>query len=130
MRSRYTAYVTGKIQYLADSLHPEHRQDLDLSATHRWSQRAQWLDLQVLSTQGGGPDDEEGEVEFMATYREKGLVKAHRERASFRRQDGVWYYVDGELIAPPPRTHDRPKVGRNDPCPCGSGKKYKRCCGR
>jgi preprotein translocase subunit SecA len=23
-----------------------------------------------------------------------------------------------------------PKVGRNDPCPCGSGKKYKQCCGR
>ena len=22
------------------------------------------------------------------------------------------------------------KVGRNDPCPCGSGKKYKKCCGR
>ena len=25
---------------------------------------------------------------------------------------------------------DAPKVGRNDPCPCGSGKKYKNCCGR
>ena len=23
-----------------------------------------------------------------------------------------------------------PKIGRNDPCPCGSGKKYKKCCGR
>lgn len=26
--------------------------------------------------------------------------------------------------------HEEPKVGRNDPCPCGSGKKYKHCCGR
>jgi uncharacterized protein YecA (UPF0149 family) len=26
--------------------------------------------------------------------------------------------------------HDQPKVGRNDPCPCGSGKKYKKCCGK
>ncbi|KAB2893057.1 MAG: hypothetical protein F9K40_17435, partial [Kofleriaceae bacterium] len=25
--------------------------------------------------------------------------------------------------------HDAPKVGRNDPCPCGSGKKYKKCHG-
>jgi uncharacterized protein YecA (UPF0149 family) len=24
---------------------------------------------------------------------------------------------------------DNPKVGRNDPCPCGSGKKFKKCCG-
>jgi uncharacterized protein YecA (UPF0149 family) len=23
-----------------------------------------------------------------------------------------------------------PKIGRNDPCPCGSGKKFKQCCGR
>jgi len=26
--------------------------------------------------------------------------------------------------------NDEPKVGRNDPCPCGSGKKYKQCCGK
>src|SRR5438067_1030524 len=26
-------------------------------------------------------------------------------------------------------TRDQPKIGRNDPCPCGSGKKYKKCCG-
>lgn len=28
-----------------------------------------------------------------------------------------------------PRVRESPKVGRNDPCPCGSGKKYKKCCG-
>lgn len=32
--------------------------------------------------------------------------------------------------APKPYQHTGPKVGRNDPCPCGSGKKYKKCCGR
>ena len=25
--------------------------------------------------------------------------------------------------------HEGPRIGRNDPCPCGSGKKYKKCCG-
>ncbi|MHC4705009.1 MAG: SEC-C metal-binding domain-containing protein [Planctomycetota bacterium] len=25
---------------------------------------------------------------------------------------------------------ETPKVGRNEPCPCGSGKKYKKCCGK
>jgi preprotein translocase subunit SecA len=29
-----------------------------------------------------------------------------------------------------PVTREAPKVGRNDPCPCGSGKKYKKCCGQ
>jgi hypothetical protein len=40
---------------------------------------------------------------------------------------------EGETATPkvlPPITRDRPKVGRNDPCPCGSGKKYKHCCGK
>jgi preprotein translocase subunit SecA len=36
---------------------------------------------------------------------------------------------DGEARAEPVR-RDRPKVGRNDPCPCGSGKKYKKCHGK
>ena len=33
-----------------------------------------------------------------------------------------------ETSKKPVKRHDK-KVGRNDPCPCGSGKKYKRCCG-
>ena len=37
----------------------------------------------------------------------------------------------GEPAAKPePVRRDRPKVGRNDPCPCGSGKKYKKCHGK
>ena len=35
----------------------------------------------------------------------------------------------GEVMGPPPIAREEPKVGRNDPCPCGSGKKYKKCCG-
>ncbi len=35
----------------------------------------------------------------------------------------------GEAKPSPAQTH-QPKVGRNDPCPCGSGKKYKKCCGK
>ena len=46
------------------------------------------------------------------------------------RKDGTWYYVDGEVIKPATSVHQQPKVGRNDPCPCGSGKKFKKCCGR
>ena len=36
--------------------------------------------------------------------------------------------AEAQAKAKPVRTG--PKVGRNDPCPCGSGKKYKKCCGR
>lgn len=130
MRSRYSAYVTGQIEYLATSLHPEHRQDLDLAATRRWSRAAQWKGLQVVSTRGGGEQDEEGEVEFIATYKEKGVIKPHHEQASFRRAEGRWYYVNGDIVKSAPSVHQQPKVGRNDPCPCGSGRKFKKCCGR
>jgi SEC-C motif-containing protein len=129
MRSRYSAYVVGQLRYLLDSLHPEHRDDMDLAATRRWAQDAQWLQLQVLDTEDGGEQDDNGIVEFVATYKEKNVVRPHRERANFRRHDGVWYYVDGEILKPATEVHAA-KVGRNDPCPCGSGKKYKKCCGR
>jgi len=130
MRSRYSAYVTGQVEYLATSLHPEHRQDMDLAATRRWSQAAQWKGLQVVSTRDGGEEDDEGEVEFVATYREKGVNKPHHERASFRRAEGRWYYVSGDIVQSAPSVHKQPKVGRNEPCPCGSGRKFKKCCGR
>jgi preprotein translocase subunit SecA len=35
-----------------------------------------------------------------------------------------------EAPRPMPARRDGQKVGRNDPCPCGSGRKYKKCCGR
>lgn len=130
MRARYSAYATGQVDYLASSLHPEQRRDLDLNATRRWSQQAQWLGLKIVAKEGGGPEDEEGLVEFVATYKERGLIKPYRERARFRRQEGNWYYVDGEFVRLPPAEHDSTKVGRNAPCPCGSGKKFKKCCGR
>jgi len=129
MRSRYSAYVAGRIEYLAASLHPEHRQDMDLAATRRWSSNARWLGLQVVSVERGGSGDEAGVVEFVATYKEKGITKPHRERATFRRYDGQWYYVEGEMVKAATEVHASPKVGRNDPCPCGSGKKFKKCCG-
>ena len=129
MRSRYSAYVVGQLHYLVDSLHPEHRNDLDFAATRRWAQGATWLNLQVVDREAGGEKDDAGIVEFIATYKEKGVIKPHRERANFQRQDGVWYYVDGEIVKAATEVHGA-KVGRNEPCPCGSGKKYKKCCGR
>jgi len=129
MRARYAAFVTRKIDFLHASLHPDHRQDHDQNATRRWAERADWLGLQVVEVAAGGKGDEEGTVEFIATYKQDGVVKPHHEISRFSRQDGDWYYVDGDLVMPKTNTRDRPKVGRNDPCPCGSGRKFKKCCG-
>jgi SEC-C motif-containing protein len=42
--------------------------------------------------------------------------------------DGEWRFIDGKIFGPDPVRREAPKVGRNDPCPCGSGKKFKKCC--
>ena len=129
MRSRYSAYCTGKIEYLGETLHPDHRHDHDTDATRRWAMNSQWLGLEIVSTEKGGENDDDGIVEFIASFHEKGAQKKHHEVSRFQRLNGQWYYVDGDMVAPETVVREAPKVGRNDPCPCGSGKKYKKCCG-
>jgi SEC-C motif domain protein len=127
MRSRYTAYVRGAIDYLIETHDPSTRAALDRAAIASWSRETEWLGLEIVDTVRGGPDDEDGVVEFIARGRTRGAAFAQRERSRFRRHDGRWYYVDGAHAREPVR--GAPSVGRNDPCPCGSGMKYKRCHG-
>jgi len=130
MRSRYTAYAQGNVDYIIDTHDPERSGEVDRSSTETWSRKSEWLGLEILGTEAGTEDDEEGVVEFVARYKLKGVTVDHRERAEFRRIKGRWFFMDGHEIAPPPARKLTPDVGRNDPCPCGSGKKYKKCCGR
>jgi SEC-C motif-containing protein len=129
MRSRYAAYVLGKVDHILESLHPNHRQDVDRKATEAWSTSAKWEGLDVVSTEGGGAGEDKGKVEFVARFRLNNVPQTHHERASFERFDDRWYYVDGQMVPNKPVVHDGPRAGRNDPCPCGSGKKYKKCHG-
>lgn len=127
MRSRYSAFVTANVGYLHDTVAPDQRHDFDHGETETWAKQSEWQGLEVKSADAGGEGDEVGTVEFIARYRYQGKAYAHHELGRFRREDGRWYYVDGHLN-PKPATRQAPKVGRNDPCPCGSGKKHKKCC--
>lgn len=129
MRSRYSGYAERAVDYLGETLHPDHRADWDRDATQRWAEGAEWMGLQIVDTEAGQPGDQQGWVEFIATYKEGDTLKRHHERSRFEAKDGRWYYVDGEMPKPQTQRNEAPKVGRNDPCPCGSGKKYKKCCG-
>ena len=130
MRARYSAFASQAIEFLTESLHPAHRHDHDAAATRRWAEQSDWIGLEIVSTEDGGEGDEEGVVEFIATFKEKGVVRRHHEKSQFKKDNGRWYFVDGKMVLPQTQVHESPKVGRNDPCPCGSGKKYKKCCGR
>ncbi len=130
MRSRYSAFAKGEVDYLHLSLHPEQRADHDPGATRHWAERSEWLKLEIVSKEGGGEQDNSGRVEFIATYRQKGTTLTHHEVGQFSRLDGRWYYSDGQLVTPGTVRNAAPKPGRNEPCPCGSGQKYKKCCGK
>jgi SEC-C motif-containing protein len=130
MRARYTAYALGEVDFIMDTHTPEAAKDVDRKSTEAWSKNSNWLGLEVLKTEGGGPDDETGIVEFVARYKIKNVALDHRERAKFEKRGSQWLFADAEQIAGPPVRHEGPRVGRNDPCPCGSGKKYKKCHGQ
>jgi SEC-C motif-containing protein len=129
MRSRYAAYVTGATDYILSTHDPDKNDEVDREGTERWSRDARWRGLEVHAITGGA-DDEEGTVEFTARYELAGQLVWHRERALFKKKDGVWFYHDGAMIKPETVVRTGDKVGRNDPCPCGSGKKHKKCCGK
>ncbi|MBK8980293.1 MAG: YchJ family protein [Planctomycetes bacterium] len=130
MRARYSAFATGRVEFIRESHEPGSRDEVDDDATRQWSQSAEWQGIEVLATDGGGPDDDEGTVEFVAHYSVKGTAHPHHEVATFQRgDDGRWYFVDGVVAGAGTYRREQPKVGRNDPCPCGSGRKYKKCHG-
>lgn len=130
MRSRYSAYVNKEIDYIFTSLHPEHRADYDEKSSRSWAENAEWHKFEVLETVGGGPEDSEGQVTFFVSYTEQGIKKEHHELSSFKKEGGTWYFVTGSNVPPKQVVRAVPKTGRNDPCPCGSGKKFKKCCGQ
>lgn len=128
MRARYSAYVNAEMDFIFESTHPEHRQGYDHSGTKEWAETAEWQGLEIISTTRGGCDDSVGEVEFIARFVEKGDSREHHEAGQFKRKEGIWYFTEGQMVRPKPLTVT--KIGRNDPCSCGSGVKYKKCCGK
>jgi len=135
MRSRYTAYVKLVEPYLRDTLAPESRGDYSEKDVREWAKQSEWLGLEILVAEGNT-------VEFIAKYKAQGKVLEHHEVSTFRKEGERWYFVDGEShvheegkghehhkTPQKPVVREAPKVGRNDPCTCGSGKKFKKCCG-
>ena len=129
MRSRYAAYAGHAVDYIVATCTQDEKDKIDVRQTKNWSEKSKWLGLKILSTEKGGPGDTEGTVEFEALYEMDGLRDTHHEKARFKKQDGRWLYDEGN-VTPNTVIRTGPKTGRNDPCPCGSGKKFKHCCGR
>jgi SEC-C motif-containing protein len=99
MRSRYTAYVLKKVDYLVETTAPASR-TLDLATEIRqWMNQVEWMRLHVLSTEAGCCSDAEGTVAFVAEYVGLEGAGSHHENSRFKKTAGKWYYVDGEVDA-------------------------------
>ncbi len=118
MRSRYSAYATGAGAYLVETTTLENRYEDDAELIGELAQKSDWLKLEIVDKVS---EKETGIVEFKAYYRENNEIKVHHEKSFFLKEEGEWRYDKGTLFDT--------KIGRNGLCPCGSGKKYKRCCG-
>lgn len=128
MRARYSAYVNVEMDFVFDSTHKDHRQGYDHEGTKSWAEDSEWLGLEIIDTVRGGESDSTGQVEFIARFKEKGVLREHHENGLFKKEGGAWYFTEGAMVKPKPLTVT--KIGRNDPCSCGSGLKYKKCCGK
>lgn len=95
MRSRYTAFALRDLEHLLASWHPRTRPAPE-ELTESLRPDVRWLRLEVLATERGGPFDDTGTVEFIASSKSpQGRHKQH-EVSRFVREDGAWYYVDGD----------------------------------
>ncbi len=118
MRSRYTAYVRKHEKYLLNTWHNRTRPQ----ALNFDDNPVVWLGLTILEEPASLPEDNTGSVRFLTKYLEKGVMCSLEEISLFVREEGIWYYLNGECIL----TQKKPK--RNQPCPCGSLIKFKKCC--
>ena len=119
MRSRYTAYVLKNAKYVYQTYASEKQAENPVKEIKDFANSCRFINLDVISAHH---DEDKGEVEFKAQYFYQSLFCELHEKSQFIKENAQWRYLDGTIF---PVTDI--KVGRNDDCPCGSNKKYKKC---
>lgn len=97
MRSRYSAFVFGLVDYLYETTHPSKRaKNLKAEIAFTCKDFA-WTKLEVLSLWQGGINDKVGKVEFRASFVQEGKKGLHVEHSRFKKFGKVWVYMDGDI---------------------------------
>ena len=107
MISRYEAFIKEDWKYIAQTSINQTEEDLQKSPSMHW------LKLDVIN-------DYKNIVEFKAYYKLGETIELLHEKSTFVLVNDEWKYKDGELF--------NTKIARNEECPCGSGRKFKKCC--
>ena len=124
MRARFTAHVAHNFRFLHDT----HRPTAGTPYVEEEGVPSMTWTKLVVHSHEIGRDQDQAFVDFSAYGTEEGVEKVLHEKAEFIRTGGAWLYNREARLGPAPYKSATPKVGRNDPCPCGSGKKFKHCC--
>lgn len=128
MRSRYAAFVLQNVDYIVATTAPFQQALLDKQAISDWSKQTDWAGLEVINylpKLGKRHAQVEFKAFFYTNSHTLGGKDAHHELSTFvkipTKDLNRWYFLD-------PTVHMR--ITQKQPCPCGSGEKYKRCCGQ
>jgi len=125
MRSRFTAYAMRNSEYLLKTWDSSKRPEtIDFS-----KENVVWTKLEIVPTKKGSTNDKKGLVEFKAYYESEDEEYVMKEMSRFKKHAGQWVYIDG-LVSSVGKVGQQTNLGKNAPCSCGSGKKFKRCCGK
>jgi SEC-C motif-containing protein len=119
MRSRYSAFALNKFEYIKNTMSGKAAQGFIADPEEQTQSSSQWLGLDVIKSYNDKKNSNRAFVEFRALYTFEGATSILHELSEFTKINGRWFYTSGETK----------KSSRNDPCPCHSGKKLKRCHG-
>ena len=129
MRSRYSAYAIKNSEYIYQTYAISKQPENAITDIKEWAEQTTWLSLQILPLEPELDNVKDNEqkfyyVEFCADYLTDNEVWQMHECSRFIIEDDQFKYLDGDV------KHNKllKKVTRNDICPCGSTRKYKRCC--
>jgi SEC-C motif-containing protein len=128
LRARYTAFTRGDVDFIISTHHSRTRHEVKKEEIEDWSKNSEWLGLKIAQVEAGASKDPKGTIIFSAQFRTGEKIEDHVEKSVFEKENGEWKFVDGFGIHQGTYQRTQPKTSRNEPCPCGSGKKYKKCC--
>ncbi|MFQ1022175.1 YchJ family protein [Avibacterium paragallinarum] len=118
MRSRYVAFVLQQIDYIVKTTVPSQQNLLDIAALQQWAAQTQWQGLEIVAHLPN-LDKTHSAVEFKAKFATEQGEQIHHEKSLFVKIGQRWYFADPTVDLP----------AMKQACICGSGKKFKHCCG-
>jgi len=126
IRSRYSAFVLIKPEYIVKTTLPAQQNLLEIKAIESWAKETNWAGLEIV-THMPKLGKRHAQVEFKAYFKTPEGLQAHHELSAFVKvidkanNDARWYFLDPTVSM---------SVNQKQRCICGSGEKFKRCCGR